>query len=59
MADDKTKCVPQDASRISLREDYEVRYWTERFKVSRLELAKAVKSVGRSVKAVEEYLKKK
>jgi hypothetical protein len=29
MADDKTKRVPQDAKLISLKEDYEVEYWTQ------------------------------
>ncbi|WP_449470360.1 DUF3606 domain-containing protein [Sphingobium chungangianum] len=35
MADDKTRKGPQDANRISLSEDYEVQYWTNRFSVSR------------------------
>ena len=30
MSDDKTKRAPQDKTRISLNEDYEVRYWTKR-----------------------------
>jgi hypothetical protein len=58
MSDDKTKRAPQDASRISLREDYEVRYWTERFKVSEVELAKAVAAVGSSAAAVKDHLAK-
>jgi hypothetical protein len=34
MADDPTERGPQDRSRINLSEDYEVRYWTEKLKVS-------------------------
>lgn len=35
MADDKTARAPQDSSRIAMQEDYEVRYWTNKFGVSR------------------------
>ena len=41
MADDKNNRGPQDSSRIALGEDYEVRYWSERFSVSREQLEKA------------------
>lgn len=57
MADDKTLRSPQDRSRIALGEDYEVRYWTEKFGVSKDRLAEAVKAVGNSVDAVERNLK--
>lgn len=56
MADDKTMRGPQDAARIALGEDYEVRYWTEKFGVSREQLEDAVKSVGNSADAVERHL---
>jgi len=29
--DDKTKTAPQDAKRVNIHEDYEVRYWTQKF----------------------------
>jgi hypothetical protein len=58
MSDDKTKRAPQDANRVSLNEDYEVRYWTERFGVSKEILAQAVKAVGNGVQAVEAHLAK-
>ena len=58
MADDKTKRGPADASRISLSEDYEVRYWTDALGVSKEQLAAAVKAVGNSAAKVREYLKK-
>ena len=57
MADNKTVRGPQDASRISLGEDYEVDYWTGKFGVSRERLAEAVKAVGNSAEAVERHLK--
>lgn len=57
MADDKTLRSPQDRAQIALGEDYEVRYWTERFGVSKDQLADAVKTVGNSADAVERHLK--
>lgn len=55
MSDDKTK-KHIDGMRISLKEDYEVRYWMERFDVTQEQLEKAVKEKGHSVKNVEAYL---
>lgn len=57
MSDDRAKRGPQDRSRISLSEDYEVRYWSEKFGVSKERLAQAVKKVGNSAAAVEKELK--
>jgi hypothetical protein len=57
MADDKSKRGPQDRSRINTGEDYEVRYWAEKFGVSPDQLKSAVKKVGDSVEAVEKELK--
>ena len=56
MSDDKNNRAPQDASRIALGEDYEVRYWTGRFGVSREQLEQAVAAAGNGAKSVEEYL---
>jgi hypothetical protein len=58
MADDKTLRSPQDRSRIAMGEDYEVRYWTEKFGVSHERLREAVNSVGNSADAVEAYFKR-
>ena len=58
MADDKTKRGPQDASRINVHEEYEVRYWTEKFGCTEEELKTAVKKVGVMAKDVEKELKK-
>lgn len=56
MSDDKNQRGPQDASRVALGEDYEVRYWSERFGVSRDRLEEAVRAVGNGADAVEAYL---
>lgn len=56
MSDDKNQ-VKRDRSRISLDEEYEVRYWTEALGVSRDELEEAVKSVGHSADAVRGHLR--
>jgi len=57
--DDKSKKGPQDAARINVNEDYEVRYWAGKFNVSAEKLKQAVEKVGVSAQAVEEYLKGK
>jgi hypothetical protein len=58
MSDDKTKTGPQDASKITLSEDYEVRYWSDKFGVSREELERAVKAAGNGADAVQAYLQR-
>ena len=39
---DKNKRGTQDASKVNIHEDYELRYWSERFKISKQELRIAV-----------------
>lgn len=58
MVDDRTLRAPQDSSRIAMGEDYEVRYWTEKFGVSQERLQEAVDSVGNSADAVAKYFSK-
>jgi len=58
MSDDKNKRGEPDRSRISTSEDYEVRYWADKFGVSHEELKAAVKAAGNSPEKVEAYLKK-
>ena len=58
MADDRTKRGPADRQRISLAEDYEVAYWTQKWSVSREQLAEAVRKVGPMSAAVAKELKK-
>lgn len=56
MSDDKSKTGPQDASRINMNEDYEVRYWTQALGVSAQALQRAVDQVGVSADAVRAHL---
>ena len=56
MGDDRTFKGPQDRTRISLIEDYEVRYWCKQFGVTAAELRAAIKKVGNSPDAVEKEL---
>ena len=46
MADDRTIRGAGDRSRINMQEDYEVRYWTQKWSISRAQLAAAVREVG-------------
>jgi len=62
MSDDKSKKGMQDRTGINTEEDYELRYWSEKFgvsqdQVSQDQLKAAVKKVGNSVLAVEKELK--
>ena len=57
MSDDTSKKGMQDRTRINTSEDYELRYWSEKFGVSRDQLKAAVNKVGNSVSAVEKELK--
>ena len=54
MADDKSKTRPQDALRVNVHEDYEVRYWTTRLNVTKIRFVQAVTKVGISVLAVRQ-----
>ena len=58
MADDKSKRGGQDRERINMGEDYEVRYWTEKFGVSEQRLRDAVDKVGDRARAVAQELGK-
>ena len=57
MADGKSNRGGQDRSRISMSEDYEVRYWTEKFGVSKEELQGAIERVGNYASVVEQELR--
>ncbi len=54
--DDLTKKIPQDCSKISTTEDWEVDYWTNKFGCTKKELIDAVKAVGNLSTSVEAYL---
>jgi hypothetical protein len=57
MTDNKDNIGSPDRHRINLNEEYEVRYWANKFGVSREELKKVVREVGDNPQAVEDYLK--
>ncbi|MHC2666564.1 DUF3606 domain-containing protein [Bradyrhizobium diazoefficiens] len=59
MADDKKNRGPADRARINVHEDYEVRYWCEKFGCTRAELVEAVNAAGVMANMVENYLKQK
>ena len=46
-----------DDLRINLNQEYEIRYWTQKFKVSRDDLRKAIDAVGPMASAVEQRLR--
>ena len=56
MTDNTADRGPEDRSRISLSQDYEVRYWSQRFGIDEQALRAAVEDVGPSVQDVEQYL---
>jgi hypothetical protein len=58
MADDLKDRGALDRARVNIEEDYERRYWSEKFGVSQDELMKAVDEVGNSAKAVARQLGK-
>ncbi|MGN6196840.1 MAG: DUF3606 domain-containing protein [Ginsengibacter sp.] len=57
MPDNKRHPGGMDRRRISLTEDYELRYWANKFGISRDELKKVVREVGDNPQAVEDYIK--
>ena len=58
MADSKQHSGGQDRQRINIHQDYELRDWAKKFKVSPDELKKAVADVGDRARDVETHLKR-
>ena len=58
MADDHAKRGPQDRQRLSLSDDYEVRYWSQKWGVSKEELADAVRKAGPMAELRREAVRK-
>ncbi|MBB5620843.1 hypothetical protein HDE69_001896 [Pedobacter cryoconitis] len=56
--DDKKKTGSPDRERINVKENYEVEYWSKKFKVTPDQLKQAVKSAGTSAIEVEKLLNK-
>lgn len=57
MSDDLTNRGPADRNRVNVHEEYEVRYWTQKFGVTRAQLEAAVRAVGPMANDVERHLK--
>lgn len=57
MSDDKSQTGGEDPKRISLREDYEVRDWSQKFGVNEERLRAAVAKVGDRADDVEQELR--
>jgi hypothetical protein len=58
MADGLKDRGARDRSRVNVHEDYEVRYWTEKWGVTKDQLVEAVERAGVSVQAVARELGK-
>jgi|KBSMisStandDraft_5_1062788.scaffolds.fasta_scaffold180053_2 hypothetical protein len=57
MSDDLQNRNAPDNQRINLNQEHEVRYWTQKFKVSREDLRNAIDAVGPIASAVEQRLR--
>ena len=57
MSDDLNKKRPQDVTKVNIHEDWEVRYWCNKWNITKKQLEDAVKAVGTSVTSIEKYLK--
>ncbi|WPV66330.1 DUF3606 domain-containing protein [Chitinophaga sp. LS1] len=57
MSDNLKRKRPQDSSKISLTEDWEVQYWCKELGVSYQKLYAAVRKVGHSTAKVRQYIK--
>lgn len=58
MDDDLSLRVPEDKNRISMKEPWEVEYWTKTLGVTLGELECAVDAVGTATAAVKKHLRK-
>jgi hypothetical protein len=54
--DDKEQKGPQDAARVNVNEEYELDYWSKKFRVSKAAVIRAVSVVGVMAKDVSEFL---
>ena len=57
MADDLSKRGPADRNRVNVQEQWELRYWCDKFGCTADQLRAAVKSVGVMAVDVERHLK--
>ena len=57
MTDNPNKTAPQDAQRVNVNQDHEVRYWADKFGTSADELKRVVARVGVMSHDVERAIK--
>ena len=57
MADDLANRGPADRDRVNVNEDWELRYWSDKFGCSEEELRAAVRAVGPMREDVERQLR--
>lgn len=55
--DSLKRIQPEDPTKINVNQDWEVKYWCNKFNCTESELRNAVKVAGTSVEAVKGYLK--
>jgi hypothetical protein len=58
MSDNLQDRGPRDRARVDVNEEWELRYWSDKFGVSTERLKEAVARVGPMAENVEEYLRK-
>jgi hypothetical protein len=58
MADNLAKRTPQDSSRISTSEEWEVRYWTKELSVTEERLKELVREHGNSAAKVRDAIRR-
>jgi hypothetical protein len=58
MSDDTSKRGPADRQRVNVNEDYEIRYWTQKWNVSEERLRRAVAAAGVMADDVEAWLRR-
>jgi Protein of unknown function (DUF3606) len=56
VADNPNLTRPQDAQRVNIHQEHELRYWTQKFGVSAETLREAVQQVGPMVEDVADYI---
>lgn len=56
MSEETSNTHGADRNRVNVQDDYELRYWGQRFDVSNELLKRAVDAVGTSAKSVEDWL---
>ncbi|MES2280166.1 MAG: DUF3606 domain-containing protein [Pseudomonadota bacterium] len=54
MSDDKTKKL-LDSKFISMKEDYEVTYWTKKYGVTKAQLQAVIDKIGNAVSVVDKH----